>query len=145
MKKLIAMMLMLLPMLVWAQDDISKLIKLENKRGTYLLGATVNYDKKLCPTDTTYVLAACDEYDYYAPSFPALSGDKISIVAQLDKLIGICENPDLEGMSVGEGDRSFQKDKGRIIIKYYDGRSHKFSLKDLKKFKNKIESFSNGK
>lgn len=144
MKKLIAIVMILLPMLAWGQEDISKDFKLDSKRGAHLLSATVYYNASLCPTDTVYVLAACDEYNDYAPSFPALSGYKADFVPQLDKLIRLCENPDMEGMSFEEGERTFERNKGKIIIKYYDGRSHKFSLKDLRKFKNKIDDFSNG-
>ena len=145
MKKLIAIVMMLVPMIAWGQDTISKDFKLDNKRGVYLLGATVYYSTSLCPTDTIYALAACDEYNDCAPSFPALSGYKADFVEQLVKLIKLCENPDMEGMSIEEGERTFEKHKDKINIKYYDGRSHKFSLKELRKFKNKIDSFSNGK
>lgn len=144
MKKLLAIVMMALPMMAGAQDNnISKSYDLANKRGKYLLSSVIYYNENLFPIDTVYVLAACDEYDYYAPSFPAMSGLAPDMLALLDKLIEICDNPNLEGVTSEENDRTFTRCKDKISIKYYDGRSKIFSRKDLQMFKDKIVEFIN--
>lgn len=145
MKKLIAIVMVVLPMFIWGQNDISKLIKLDNKKGNYLLGATIYYNENLAPIDTVYVLAACDEYDYYAPSFPAISGYYSEVVQLLNKLTNGCINPDMEGLSLSNDENEYTISKGKVNIRYFDGRSKNFSRKELLKFKEKITRFVNGK